>query len=112
MTRDHNYRLRYVSGVAVVATGRYGAGEPFSGAALLALVEQKGSRIVFDIPSDGWIDSAVIGLLLTLHRKSVASGSRIRLVVPEGATREVFGITKLDSLFGPYWTLADALHDF
>jgi hypothetical protein len=112
MIRDHNYRIRYIQGAAVVAFGRHGAGEPLSGEALLALLGREGSRVVCDIPSGGGVTSAVLGQLITLHRKSQAGGARIRIVVPEGATREVFGITKLDRMLGVYGTLADALRDF
>lgn len=112
MIRDHVYRVRYIRGVAVVAFGRHGAGEPLSGEAFLELLGRDGNRVVCDIPSDGWVNSAVLGQLITLHRKSMAGGARVRFVIPDGATREVFGITKLDRILGTYETLADALRDF
>ena len=112
MTHDHDYRVRYIRGIAVVAFGRHGAGEPLSGDAFLALLAREGSRVVCDVPSDGGFTSAVLGQLITLHRKAQAGGARIRFVIPEGATREAFGITRLDRMLGMYGTLADALDDF
>ncbi|MFO0797160.1 MAG: STAS domain-containing protein [Gemmataceae bacterium] len=57
-------------------------------------------RIVMDFGNVKFMSSAVLGKLLTLHRKVQAGGGwvKIRNLSPEVA--EVFRLTKLDRLFG------------
>lgn len=110
MGDDLRLAVRYVGGVAVVAVGPHGAGEPLPPGGFEALVEQAGGRLVLDLAGDAPLGSAVLGRLLTLHRKFRQAGARFRLCCPPGPTLDVLQITKLDKLIPTFPTLAAALH--
>jgi anti-sigma B factor antagonist len=109
MTENPQFRLRYVGGVAVVAVGEHGAGEPLGPEGLFALVERERGRLVIDLPSEHPLSSAVLGKLVTLHRKAKGARAGFRLCCPAGPTLDVLRITRLDRIIPTFPTLADAL---
>jgi anti-sigma B factor antagonist len=112
MTDDHQIWLRYVGGVAVASLARDEAGKPFAFDALYRLLDLERGRVVIAFPADGLVSSAVLGKLMTLHRKAQAAGWAIRLFCPAGSVRDVLRLTKLDRIFGVYDTLDAAIRDY
>ncbi len=109
MTENPQFRLRYVGGVAVVAVGEHGAGEPLGHEGLFALLDRQGGRLVIDLPSEHPLTSAVLGKLVTMHRKAKVARTGFRLCCPAGPTLDVLRITKLDKIIPTFPTLAEAL---
>ncbi len=103
---------RSVGGVAVVAIGAHGAGDPCTTEELWALLERAGGRLVTDLAADEPLTSAVLGKLVTMNMKVKAAGGKLRLCCPPGPTLDELRVAKLDKLVPTFPTLAAALAGF
>jgi anti-anti-sigma factor len=79
--------------VTLRCTGRIVRGQET--AILCAAVEHHGRDLVLDLAAVDAIDAAGIGLLVSLQ----AAGIYLKLVNPTKQVREVFRVTKLESIF-------------
>ena len=64
---------------------------------------------VFDLGKITYIDSAGVGTLVDIFRRSKKNGSRMSLVGMNPQVRSVFEITKLDKFFPIFESVQDAL---
>jgi anti-sigma B factor antagonist len=64
---------------------------------------------VFDLHNISYIDSAGVGTLVDIFRRSKKNGSRMSLVGMNRQVRSVFEITKLDKFFPIFESVQDAL---
>src|SRR5205807_3244484 len=70
------------------------------GEQLFALVEQDGlTKLLLNFGNVEYLSSAALGKLITLNKKTKASGGKLVLCKIDPQIREVFEITKLDKLF-------------
>jgi anti-sigma B factor antagonist len=67
-------------------------------------------RFVVDLTGCDLIDSAGLGVLLGLLRRSRAAGGDLQLVVPDHHVREVFESVDLDRVFVLHQTSDSAAH--
>ena len=71
-----------------------------------------GSLVIVDLSDAAFIDSAVLGALISSHRDAVDSGRRWALVVGRGsgaAVRRILELTGLDGVLPVYSRQEDAL---
>jgi anti-sigma B factor antagonist len=74
---------------------------------LEAAADRAGSLVV-DLTEVTFIDSTALGVLIGIHKRCLASGTSIRLVVSEPRILKVFEITGLTQLFSIAPSLAEA----
>jgi anti-sigma B factor antagonist len=78
-----------------------------------ALGQAASSRgMIVDLSSASFIDSAVLGALITSHREAAANGRRWALVIGNGsgaAVRRILELTGLDGVLPVYSDVGDAL---
>jgi len=67
---------------------------------------------VFDLSGVGYLSSRALGLLLGIHRDLVRGGRDLKLAGLSDENREVFRITKLDSVFDIYGDATAAIKAF
>lgn len=77
------------------------------------LIDQKNSRkLVFDFAQVRYLSSQSLAMLITLQKKLTACGGAMKLAGVRPDLRQVFKITKLDTLFTFYPAVTEALSDF
>ncbi|WP_170294880.1 anti-sigma factor antagonist [Roseospira navarrensis] len=59
----------------------------------------KPREVVVDFAGLQYMDSAGLGLLLTLRERAQAQGTSVRLRNPEGAVRDMLQLSRFDTLF-------------
>jgi anti-sigma B factor antagonist len=70
------------------------------------------SGMIVDLSSTSFIDSAVLGALITSHREAALDGRRWALVIGNGsgaAVRRILELTGLDGVMPVYSDVGDAL---
>lgn len=81
--------------------------------ALEWLVESLGNpgpaRIVLDMTGVPFVDSAGIGILVGSHGKTASAGGQLRIAGATDRVRQVFGVTKVDSILRLDPSVADSL---
>lgn len=113
MIDDVPFRVRYVGGVAVVAVGEDGTGQPLAADSLSKVIELERGRVVVELSPKSPVPSAVLGKLILIHRRvQAAGGPRFRLCCAEGPAREELRFTKLDRIIPTFETLAEAIRGF
>jgi anti-anti-sigma factor len=65
-------------------------------------------QIIFDLSEVVQIDSTGMGLFISTHGKLDKSGGELRLAGAQGAVRDAFRVTRLDTVFRFYPSLAEA----
>ena len=68
--------------------------------------------MIIDLSGTSFIDSAVLGALITSHREAASSGRRWALVIGNGsgaAVRRILELTGLDGVMPVYSDVGDAL---
>ena len=66
---------------------------------LLKLTASGKTKFVFDMGELRYIDSAGMGLMVTLHKKVGPLGGEVRVRNMSGAIKELFEQTRLDRVF-------------
>ena len=66
-------------------------------------------RLVLDVSETAFVDSTVVAVLLSAHRRRRSAGGGISVVLGEGVLRRMFEIMRLDQVFETHPTSADAL---
>jgi anti-sigma B factor antagonist len=101
-----------VSGVPVVAAPEeidMATVEPLR-VALLHAAADRPATIVVDMTRTRFCDSSGLAVLVRAHRRALADGSELRLVLPVGgAVSRVFAITSLDRIIPLFGSLDEAL---
>jgi len=68
------------------------------------------STVVVDLTRTRFCDSAGLTVRVRAHKRAVADGGELRLVIPAGAAMaRIFAITRLDLVFPPFGSLDEAL---
>lgn len=75
-----------------------------------ALIDRDNARkLIFDFAQVRYLSSQSLAMMITLQKKLGACGGTMRLAGVRGELRQVFKITKLDTLFTFHPTVNDAL---
>ncbi len=103
ITRNSDHILIAMSGELTIHSA------PDFHKSLLDLGNTANSHWVFDLQEITYIDSAGVGTLVDIFRRSKKNGSRMSLVGMNRQVRSVFEITKLDKFFPIFESVQDAL---
>ncbi|MCX7828769.1 MAG: STAS domain-containing protein [Thermanaerothrix sp.] len=68
---------------------------------LFEQIEAGHHNFVFDFAKLDYIDSAGLGLLISIQKRVVPLGGRVLALGAHGLVREIFELTKLDRIFFP-----------
>jgi anti-sigma B factor antagonist len=78
--------------------------------AVLSMVAQCGhATIVVDMTLTQFCDSAALGVIVMAHKRALAEGGELRLVIPSAAVLRVFAVTGLDRHIPAFTSLDEAL---
>ena len=66
-------------------------------------------RLIFDVSGVTHMDSTGMGRFIDAHQKLIAAGKTMRIAGATGGVREMFRVTKLDTVFDLYPTLEASL---
>lgn len=66
---------------------------------LLALISAHKNAYLFDMSELRYIDSAGLGLLVTVQKRVVPQGGEVRISGLQGVIKELFEQTRLDKVF-------------
>jgi anti-sigma B factor antagonist len=69
------------------------------------------ATIAVDMSGTEFCDSAGLTVLVRAHKRAVAEGGELRLVLPTSAVRRIFTATGLDCLIRTFSHVADAVAD-
>jgi anti-anti-sigma factor len=106
------YRYRMVSGLPVVtAPAEIDVASAYQlHGALLRAVAGGHATVVVDLAGTRFCDSAGLNLLLPAHKRALAAGGGLRLVIPAGApVLRIFTMTGLDRVIPQFDCLGQAL---
>jgi anti-sigma B factor antagonist len=67
-----------------------------------------GGSLALDLSRVGFIDSSGLGVLTGLHGEADRLGGRLVIVMPSGSARQIFPLTRTETLFTLVETLDDA----
>jgi anti-sigma B factor antagonist len=107
-----HFPIAMVTGVPVVAApGEIDVSNAdWLRAALLAAASQGQGTFVVDMTRTTFCNSAGLGVLVRAHKRAVAEGSELRLVLPASASAlRVFTLTGIDRLIPSFTSLDQAL---
>ena len=76
---------------------------------LMATLDQQPAVLVVDMSQTAFCDSGGVRAVVLAHRKAVASGVELRLVIAAPAVRQVFSIIGAERLAEMHTDLASAL---
>jgi anti-sigma B factor antagonist len=76
---------------------------------LLSVLNRGPATLIVDMGGTTFCDSAGVNALVRAHKRAVASGARLRLVVTTPTVQRVLAITGVDRLIGIYPSVAAAL---
>jgi anti-sigma B factor antagonist len=106
-----DFTTRIVSGVPVVGTPPEldisNAGE--LRAALMAAVAEGHATVVVDLTETSFCDSAALQVLVRVHKRAVAEGGDLRLVMRAASLLRLFTITGVDRVIPGFETVDEAL---
>jgi anti-sigma B factor antagonist len=78
-------------------------------AALVEAAELGHGMFVVDMSRTRFCDSAGLHALVAAHRRSLATGSQVRLVICTAAVLRIFGLTGMDRVIPSFTSLDEAL---
>jgi anti-sigma B factor antagonist len=67
-----------------------------------------GARVILDLSGVSFMDSTGLTELIRAHKRLIAAGGELRMVIVGDRLRKLFGITKLDQIFATFPTVASA----
>jgi anti-anti-sigma factor len=106
------YRFRMASGVPVVtAPAEIDVASAYRmRAALLQAADGGHATVVVDLTGTRFCDSAGLNLLVRAHKRALAEGGELRLVIPAGAAvRRIITVTGLGRVIPQFASLGEAL---
>lgn len=108
---DTRFGLEMVSGVPVVVTPEEIDITNADGlrAALRGCSEQGHGLLVVDMSRTRFCDTAGLHALVGAHKRALARGGEVRLVIPGAAVQRIFALTGLDQVIPSFVTLQEAL---
>jgi anti-sigma B factor antagonist len=100
-----------VSGVPVVVTPEAVDITNADGlrAALLESSEQSHGRLVVDMSGTQFCDTAGLHALVGAHKRALAQGGQVRLVVSGAAVQRIFALTGLDQVIPNFASVQEAV---
>ena len=75
------------------------------------VVDEAPSEVVLDLSQATFVDSTVLGVLVSTMRRLRASGAAFKVVSPAGEIRRVLELTSLDRVLRLYRSRSEALGD-
>ena len=110
-TPETQFPCAMVSGVPVVVTPGEIDITNADGlqAALLESSEQGHGRLVVDMSRTRFCDTAGLHALVGAHKRALAEGGEVRLVIPDAAVQRIFALTGLDQVIPNFTSLHEAL---
>jgi anti-anti-sigma factor len=75
---------------------------------ILRLVGRGAKTLIFDLRGVTHMDSTGMGRFIEAHRVLTSIGGKIRLVAGAGGVRDMFQVTRLDTILPFYTTLEEA----
>jgi anti-anti-sigma factor len=109
--RETSRLVEMISGVPVV-TGPAEIDVTTADQLRSALLEaaQGHATVVVDLTHTGFCDSTGLGVLIRAHKRALAEGGEVRLVIPDGgAVSRIFALTSLHRFIPRFGSLAEAL---
>jgi anti-sigma B factor antagonist len=109
--RDDKFPLEVIQGVPVVAApGELDItnAEALRSALLTAAVDGPGT-LVIDMTRTRFCDSSGLHTLIAAHKRAVAEGRELLLVIPSTTVLRVFSLTAMDRVIPNFTSLAEAL---
>lgn len=108
---DARFPVEMVSGVPVMATPEEIDITNADGlrAALLESAAHGHGRFVVDMSRTQFCDTAGLHALVGAHKRALAGGGEMRLVVSSAAVQRIFAITGLDRVIPNFTSLREAL---
>ena len=101
---------RTAAGVVVEAGGELDAfAAPELAAAFAGVVRE--SRVVANLDSVSFLDSAALGVVVRALREINGHGGNVRVVLPRGSARRIFEITTLDRVLPVAVSRTEALEE-
>lgn len=109
MVPDAAFPVEIVSGVPVVTTPEQVDITNADGLRA-ALLESAGhGRLVVDMGRTEFCDTAGLHALVAAHKRALAEGGELRLVVAGAAVQRIFAITGLDRVIPSFTSVQEAL---
>jgi len=108
---DAMFPVEIVSGVPVVATPEEIDITNAGGlrAALLESAAHGSGRLVVDMSRTRFCDTAGLHALVSAHKRALADGEEVRLVISGAAVQRIFTITGLNHVIPNFTSLQEAL---
>ena len=110
-TPDTQFPCAMVSGVPVVVTPEEIDMTNADGlrAALLESSEHGHGRLVVDMSRTQFCDTAGLHALVDAHKRALAQGGEVRLVISGAVIQRIFALTGLDEVIPNFTSLQEAL---
>lgn len=108
---DAGFPVEMIQGVPVV-TAPVEIDVTNAGRLRIALLESAAgghATFVVDMTGTGFCDSAGLNVLVLAHKRALAEGGELRLVIPAVAVLRAFAITGVDTVIPHFPTLEEAL---
>ncbi len=108
---EARFPVEMVSGVPVVAAPEYVDISNADGlqAALLEMAAQGHGRLVVDMSRTQFCDTAGLHALVGAHKRALAEGGEVRLVISGPAVQRIFTLTGLSDVIPSFTSLHEAL---
>ena len=76
------------------------------------LLAEGRNKILLDVSSVRWIDSAGLGTLAASMASAAREGGQIKLLKARGSVKDLLSATRLDTVFATYDEESEAINDF
>ncbi len=108
-TGAHVIRVDYDTAVVLAPVGEFDIANLDILRATMISAMKDSSCLVLDLSRTQFIDSMVLGVLIGSSKRAREAGGWIRLVGPRANVRKVLRVTRLDTVFGLYDTVDQAI---
>ena len=109
MVPDAAFPVEIVSGVPVVTTPEQVDITNADGLRAALLESARHGRLVVDMGRTEFCDTAGLHALVAAHKRALAEGGELRLVVAGAAVQRIFAITGLDRVIPSFTSVQEAL---
>lgn len=108
---EFRYPIEMINGVPVVIAPEEIDSTNADGlrAALLHSAARGYATVVVDLTGTKFCDTSGLHVLVRAHKRALAEGGELRLVVPQATVLRIFTITGVDSVIPIYASLREAL---
>jgi anti-sigma B factor antagonist len=66
---------------------------------LIALLEEGVANLTLDLSGLEYIDSSGLGMLISIHKRCMQKGGRVKITELRGVVADLFKLTRLDLVF-------------